>query len=136
MTSPALELQKSVITDLKAHAPLMEIVKGIYDRVDITNGGPAFPYISWGPEQYLPQYADCVNEVEVSIQLDVWSREVGYPQCKTICDLVKRRIHNRALTLADNAFVTIAVETIRFLRDPDGLTSHGVITIKAIIEEI
>jgi hypothetical protein len=136
MSSASLELQKAIIGDLKAHGPLMAIIAGVYDRVDTSNGGPAFPYLSWGPEQDLPVEADCIALAEISIQLDVWSRAVGYPECKTICDLVKRRLHNRNFTFVDNAFVQIHVEMLRYMRDPDGLTSHGVMTLKATVEEL
>jgi hypothetical protein len=136
MTSASFELQAAIVTDLKAHAPLMVLAKGIYDRVQQpARGDVQYPYLSWGPEQVIADDSDCIDGLEIYLQLDVWSVEPGFEQVKTLADVVKRRLHRRALDLGSNSLVSLEWQDTRYLRDPDGLTSHAAIGLLARVEE-
>ena len=125
------ELRKAIITALNAHAPLMAIVTKVYDDVP---PNAVFPYVSWGPEQWINDDADCQEALEGSLQIDVWSKEIGYRQCSEITDAVRKALNHAPITLADNALVDLEVEQIRHMKDADERVRHGVVTIKAMVE--
>ena len=133
MTSPSLELQKALYDRLKADPALSEIIRGrVYD---IVPEGAAFPYVSFGPFDELSDDAQCITGFEISIQLDVWSRSVGFPECRQVGDLVRRAVLGAAIELPDNRLVSISHRQTNTMRDPDGLTSHGIVNFVAFIEQ-
>lgn len=129
--NPVSELRKAVTADLKALSPTI----AVYDRVQLPTAKPSFPYASWGPSQSISDDADCIDGAELSLQIDVWSREPGYLEVEALSDRIKRRLHRKDYGLPVNALASLAVETIRYMRDADGVTSHAVITLAASIEE-
>ena len=54
---------------------------------------------------------------------------------KSLADAVKKALHRYNGALTENALVEMTVISMRFFRDPDGVTSHGVVTVQAIVEE-
>lgn len=133
MTSPTYELQGQIVTLLKAAPELTVLIGGrIYDRVPES---PTFPYVSFGPSDEISDDADCIDGFEVTMQLDVWSRAVGFPECRRIVDAVRKALPEGGILLADNALVTFNHRISRVFRDPDGLTSHGAMTFEAFVEQ-
>jgi hypothetical protein len=133
VTSPSLELQGAIVARLKAFAPLAALVgPRIYDRVpDVAT----FPYVSFGPEDSASDDADCITGFEITMQLDAWSRAVGFPEVKRVAEAVRVALHYYELPLSDNALVSLQHRQTRVLRDPDGLTNHAVVEIVALVEQ-
>lgn len=133
MTSPTYELQGQIVTLLKASPELTALIGGrVYDRVPES---PTFPYVSFGPSDEISDDADCIDGFEVTMQLDVWSRAVGFPECRRIVDAIRKALPEDGITMADNALVTFNHRISRVFRDQDGLTSHGAITFEAFVEQ-
>ncbi|MEN6535648.1 MAG: DUF3168 domain-containing protein [Bryobacteraceae bacterium] len=129
MSDPSLELQAAIVAALKGNSP--SIVGGrIYDDVP---AGAAFPYVSMGDCQVLPDKSGCIDGVEVYPQIDVWSRAVGYPEVKGITKEVLAVLDDQPLTVGGFNVVVFEVESVNYLRDPDGLTHHAAITFHGII---
>lgn len=127
-----LELQGVIVAALKADATVAGLVGSrVYDSVP---PGAVFPYISYGPCDTLTDDADCITGLDVFIQLDCWSRSVGYPEVKKISDAVRDALHDKPLSLTVNALVFLEHRQTRTLRDPDGLTSHAAISLQASVE--
>ncbi|GCA51789.1 hypothetical protein KGO5_04246 [Sinorhizobium sp. KGO-5] len=141
--SSAAELQKLYFDTLKADSDVMALAYGVYDRVPEKPFGPVdaagntskTAYISFGPIDSVEDDAECITGLEVTAQIDVWSRAVGFVECKRLVDLVRKALHRRSLALTENALVDTWVELTRVFRDPDGQTSHGVVQVRAMIEE-
>lgn len=134
MTAPGYELQVLIVATLKADAAIMTLVNGVYDTPPADPWGTKKAYISVGPTDVLTDDADCIDGEEHNIQLDIWSRAVGAVECKKICAAVKASLHNAAIELTDNALCGISVDSYRTFRDPDGLTTHGIVPVVAVIE--
>lgn len=130
---PDLELQGLIVNRLKAYPPLVSLVgAGVYDVVP---ANAPFPYVSYGPSFTVQEDADCIDGHAVSVQLNSWSRAVGFPECKRINDAVRACLHDvDGLALAENALVYLFHRGTQTLRDPDGLTNHGVMTFDAFVE--
>ncbi|MGU3494214.1 DUF3168 domain-containing protein [Xanthobacteraceae bacterium A53D] len=139
MTSPTLELQGALAVRLKADPSVSAIIGvRVYDAVPRqTNGTVAtaeFPYVSFGPFDLLRDDADCIDGSEITVQLDCWSRQPGFPQVHRLADAVVEAIEAADIELTDNAAVLIEHSSTRVFRDPDGITSHAVVTLTAVIE--
>lgn len=126
------ELQRLLVSTLKADAGVSAITTRVYDNVPTS---PTFPYISFGPQSSVDDSADCVSGQEITVQLDCWSRAVGFLECKNLVDAVRKALHEQEIVLTDNALAEMRVELTRVFRDPDGLTSHGVVQITAVVQE-
>lgn len=133
MADPALALQGAINVKLRAE------VAAVADRVlDHVPSGVAFPYIELGEFQTVDDGAQCHDGVEVFITLHVWSRpgttRPGQVEAKTIAGAVRGSLHEAELDLGtDWQFLEIAHQDTRYLKDPDGLTSHAVLTFRALV---
>lgn len=126
------ELQRLLFATLKADVGVSAITTRVYDSVP---AAPVFPYVSFGPQDSVDDGADCIGGLEITIQLDCWSRTVGFLECKNLVDAVRKALHEQELELTDNALAEMRVELTRVFRDPDGETSHGVVQVTAIVQE-
>lgn len=142
---PTYELQLAALNALRASTALTALVgTKIYDRVPEKMAGGvlvpdvASPYISFGPVTVVPDDADCIDGEEITFQIDVWSwgsgLAYGSVQARLIAGIVRKVLHRADLVLVDNSLVSIAHELTRILRDPDGVTNHGVIQFTALVE--
>lgn len=133
MTSPTLELQGAIVTRLKAQPAVTALIgQRIYDAVPAQ---PVFPYVSFGPSDELTEDAECIDGFEISMQIDVWSRSVGFPEARQIADAVRQALHGYELNLTSNALVTFQHRITRMFRDPDGLTNHAALTFTSFTEQ-
>jgi len=132
--SASNELQTLIYQRLMAFPAVQAAVADrIYDQPSAT---ATLPYISFGPSDAVEDDADCITGRVETIQIDCWSRyQGGFKEVKTLADAVKKALHRYAGEMEVNALVEMTVETVRFFRDPDGVTSHGVVTVQAIVEE-
>lgn len=132
MADALLELQGAVSQALMAAPAVQALVASrIYDRVPKDAG---FPYVSFGPADASSDDADCVEGLDVSFQIDVWSRAVGFPEAKQIAGAVRAALHEAELILGEAALASLRHRQTRVMRDPDGLTSHAALTFEALVE--
>lgn len=134
--SAQAELQKLILDTLTADTAVMGMVNGIYDNVPDNPWGTKQQYVSFGPSDVVEDDADCIIGGDHSFQVDCWSRRVGKVHCRRLVDAVKKALHEIEAELADNALVEMRVTFRRVFDDPDGLTKHGVVTVRALIEEV
>lgn len=133
MASPSLELQGAIVDRLKATAAVTALVGDrIYDDVP---DGALFPYVQVGDGDELSEDADCITGFDISLDIDIWSRKKGFPEAKQISDAVRTALVEVEMSIATNALVYFQHRQTRFLRDPDGLTKHVVITFEAFVEQ-
>lgn len=126
---PALALQGAI--NLKLRADVVAVDSRVFDRTD---ADVVFPYVELGEFQTLDDGAACIDAVEIFATLHVWSRAVGQVECKTIAGEVRNALHEADLDLGPAfQFLEIAHRETRHLKDPDGLTSHAVLTFRSLI---
>ena len=134
MSDPALGLQGALVVRLKASSALAAIIG---DRVyDLPPKGPQYPYLTLGEDQVIGDDADCYDGSEVYLTLHAWSRAVGFPEVKRIVAAMRDALHLAPLAISDHRLVELRYQDARYLRDPDGLTSHAVITFRALLEPV
>lgn len=134
MADPLFELQRALYACLSTDAAVSAMVSGrVFDRVP---ADAQAPYISFGPMTADDDGADCIDGLSVSVQIDAWSQAVGYGEVKEIAGAVRKAIAAADLALNTHALADITHRSTRILRDPDGLTSHAVLTFEASIEAL
>jgi hypothetical protein len=132
--SVSVSFQDLVLARLKASAAVTNIVG---DRiVDGNDDGLDYPNITFGSSDFTPDDADCIRGREETLQLDCWTREGGkkWP-CRQLVDAVKGTLHDGEGALSSGALVLMRVDLVRVFDDPDGITTHGVVQVTAVIEE-
>lgn len=140
MTSPTLELQAPIIQRLKADTATAALAGArVYDFVPteakrIADTGKAWPYVAMGPSDETSDDAECITGFDISIQIDCWSRAVGFVEVRQLSDAIRESIHGYEFELTTNALVYFEHRQTRIFRDPDGLTSHAAMTFAAFIE--
>lgn len=135
MSDPGAALQKAIYDQLRVDAGVTALVAGrIFDAVP-KGALPDFPYISFGTYQANEDGAGCIDGTEAYIDLHVWSRAVGSLEAKRIASAVRAALHEADMSLApDHRLIEIMFDGNRVLSDPDGLTTHGVLTFRALTE--
>ncbi|WP_094507027.1 DUF3168 domain-containing protein [Brucella thiophenivorans] len=131
------ELQRHLYAELRAVLEVSTLAEGrVYDRVPSTDGQVTaqFPYVSFGPVNMVDDSADCVDGETHTIQLDVWSRAVGQVECKNIVDGIRKALNRSQPELAESAVVAVNIPICQIVRDPDGLTTHGIIQVEIMVE--
>lgn len=128
------ELQKAIYAKLAASAALLALSVKIYDTVPPDR---VFPYITIGESQEIPDDADCIDGSEIYETLHIWARSdahPGFPLPKQIGAAVRAALDKADLTMPHFALISIRRDGERYFRDPDGITSHGVLTFRALTE--
>lgn len=134
MSDPSAAMQKAVVARLKAVAAVTALIgQRTYDYVP---QDAVFPYVSIGGFQSVDDSAECIDGVEIFIELHVWSRATGSVECKTVASAVRAALHEHSPTLDDPfaAVGNIEHRDTRYLRDPDGKTTHGILNFRAFVE--
>lgn len=132
--SAASELQKAVFAALVADAAVGALIG---DRIyDAMPSDGQYPCVTFGSSQEITDDADCIDGEEHFLQLDVWTRAQGRMKpCKDIVAAVKAALHDQDLTLPDPyAMAFIRVVDTQTMRDADGITAHGVVSVQAMVE--
>lgn len=131
------ELQKLLYDTLAGSTAVMTLADKVYDAVPPDPWkGPRGGYISFGASDVFNEDAECLTNSTHTVQIDCWSRKVGSVHCKRMVDAVYALLHeNTSLTLSVNCLVEMQVVLRQVFRDPDGLTTHGVLQVQADIEE-
>lgn len=135
--SADLALQKAIRQRLSGAAGVIALVPAanILDR----NSRPApDPSIVIGEGQSTE--GDHLDRTDQRLFLDlhVWKKEPSLAGVKAIAGAIRKAIHSANIVPVENDVHVgdCRVTSMRYLRDPDGETSHGVVTVEALISEV
>jgi hypothetical protein len=134
--TPELALQKAIRGVLISQETLTDLVpaSSILDR----NERPApDPAIIIGEGQSVDE-GNSIGRTLTRVYMDVhvWKREPSTVGVKLIAGAIRKAL---SLKLEGNSgfhFADCFVQGVRFLRDPDGVTSHAVVTLNALVQEM
>lgn len=134
MSEPSLALQRGIFAALTANSAITALVgTRVYDRVSPT---AVFPYVRLGTDQTVSDPQDCAEEsVEVFSQVDVFSRAQGKIEAKNIAGAIVRTMKVENITIESGyELQELHHADTRFLDDPDGLSTHAVLSFRALVE--
>ncbi|WP_127113057.1 DUF3168 domain-containing protein [Shimia sediminis] len=130
-----LVVQKAIRARLVATQAVTDLVPAvsILDR----NQRPApNPSIILGESQMVDEDAMHGNRTRVYHTIHIWKREASLEGVKRIAGAVRNALHWSSFDL-DTGYhaVNWHVSNIRPLRDPDGETSHAIVTVEVLVSE-
>lgn len=67
------------------------------------------------------------------VQVDVWTRERGFKQCKLVAQACIDVLARQPLGVAGH--ITTELESQDFARDPDGKTKHAILRFRVVVLE-
>lgn len=134
--TPEIALQKAIRTRLATNAVVTDLVPAtsILDR----NERPApDPSIIIGEGQSRDDGDSIARRLTtVFMDLHVWKKEASTAGVKAIAGAIRAAFRPKLDGSDGFHFVDAYVSGARFLRDPDGETSHAVVTITAKVQEL
>lgn len=138
MSDPSYAIQKALFDQLMASTDIRLLVGDrVYHDVPPPTGGDVRaqkPYITIGEDQILSDQADCMDGAEVILTVHGWA--ISYPQSKRLSAAINDALDmNYELALVGHRLVEIGVQDIRHLSEPDGISRHAVVTIRALTEK-
>lgn len=129
---PSFDLQKAIRARLITSAELMALVPP--DNIRDATGRPEImPAVYVGESQTIYRRFDSTT----TATLHVWFQEPGLIQCKQAVSAIVAALRvdaqiSGALVLDNFTCLDLMVTQTRFMRDPHGSYSHGVVTVAAI----
>ncbi|WP_144223609.1 DUF3168 domain-containing protein [Mesorhizobium amorphae] len=124
------QLQKAIYAALTAAPALVD--GKVYDTVPTD---AIAPYIHIGNEQVLDDSDDCAEGWEVITDIHIWSDpDTGSKlEVKTIGAAVVQRLL-QIVAIDGFRVVIAAIENVRYLDDPNGVSKHGIVTSRHVLE--
>ena len=103
---------------------------GVFDEV-VENA--SYPFVALGEETAIDYSTKDLDGGEFTINIHVWSQYKGSKQTKEIMDRIHDLLHDSSLSVSGFNVINLRFEFSDILRDPDGVTRHGVMRFRAII---
>ena len=132
LADASLPLQKAFVAKLKADVSM--VAGRVYDGIPAS---ATTPYISLGAFQVLPDNGGCLDGAQTIIQVDGWSTQANGAtvEVKQLGTAIAASLDEAALSLdAPHVLVDLKVTDTLYMREPDGITTHTVVTVTAHTE--
>jgi hypothetical protein len=122
-------LQSAIYSALDVSAITSTLSCGVYDEVV---EGNSYPFITLGEETAIDYSTNNLVGAETTINVHIWSRYKGSKETKEIMDKIHELLHDVSLTVTGVNLINLRFEYSDIMRDPDGITRHGVMRFRAI----
>tara|TARA_Y100000114_G_scaffold156999_1_gene186499 strand:- start:4719 stop:5120 length:402 start_codon:yes stop_codon:yes gene_type:complete len=123
-------LQQAIFSALNVSAVTSDLSCGVFDDVPQS---ASYPYIVLGEETAVDFSVKDIQGGDFTVNIHVWSQYKGSKETKQIMDKIHDLLHNINLTVTGFNLINLRFEFSDIMRDPDGITRHGVMRFRAII---
>ena len=103
---------------------------GVFDEV-VENA--SYPFVALGEETAIDYSTKDLDGGEFTINIHVWSQYKGAKQTKEIMDRIHDLLHDSSLSVSGFNLINLRFEFSDILRDPDGVTRHGIMRFRAVM---
>jgi hypothetical protein len=122
--------------------PLSEVQTAVFaalgpalDPVPVQDSaGPnqSFPYVTIG--EFIGGQFDTLNEqaIDLDLTVHVWSRQPGMQECQQLMTRAKDALDRQRLSVSGFQWVDTIWEYGQTMRDPDGVTRHGILRFRVV----
>ena len=126
MKSPLFPLQKAIYDRLKS-----SLTCPVYDNVP---DGAKMPYVTLGEDTAVDWSTKLEAGQEITHTLHVWSEYKGMMETKQLIDSIIQALTETPLTVEGFFVVTVRLDMVETMRDPEGYR-HGVVRFRFKIQE-
>ena len=133
--SASLAFQTFARTTLAADNAVIALVPAT-NILDVNGRPEVFPRINLGEDQELPADDVVGRYTQLTSTFHIWSREPGLAVAKAIADTIRRALRLKLWMLSGYRCCDCKFASARYIRDPDGITAHGIVTFESLIEEL
>ena len=124
-------LQTTIYSTLSSDNTLTSTLgSGVYDEVVES---ATYPFVALGEETAIDYSTKNTNGGETTINVHIWSQYKGSKETKQIMDRIHDLLHDSNLSVTGFNLINLRFEFSDIMRDPDGVTRHGVMRFRAII---
>lgn len=120
-------LRQIVRTRIIAQVPGLT---GVYDRA---TDSTAFPYATLGASYWTDDSVECIEAREITLQIDLWHSQSNKGVAEDLTDDIATALRGwadiDALTMHP-----LEIDTVRVTDDPDGVSVHGIVIVRAMVE--
>tara|TARA_R110000765_G_scaffold41377_1_gene88076 strand:+ start:732 stop:1139 length:408 start_codon:yes stop_codon:yes gene_type:complete len=103
---------------------------GVFDEV---TESATYPFVALGEETAVDYSTKDTDGGETTINIHIWSQYKGSKETKNIMDRIHDLLHDSDISVTGFSLVNLRFEFSDIMRDPDGVTRHGVMRFRAII---
>lgn len=136
-------IQRAVFARLTAFGALTSLLAdgadSVHDQVPQAAKGEdnsPYPFVTVGDDVHSVWDTDDTDGLESDITVHVWSRHRGRIEVKDIQAKVKAALHHNPLQVDGVPVVLLHFVDSSAVRDPDGLTQHGVQSFRMLSSEV
>lgn len=119
-------LRQIVIARLRDQIPGVPVV-------DKPTQKTPMPYIVLGPSYWVSADAECIEAREVTLQIDAYDEATNKGRLEDLTDDIATALRG----WSDEVALTmhpLEIEAVRVTDDPDGVSVHGIVTVRAMVE--
>lgn len=134
MADRSIELQAGIYAALAGDAALVALIGP--DRVwDHVKPGAPVPYVAIGDGTAVDAGGTGVDAQEHTLTIHCWSERPSSLEARRIIAAIRAALHERPPTLSAGRCANLRCEYHETLREPDGITHHGVMRFRAVTQD-
>jgi Protein of unknown function (DUF3168) len=134
MTSSLFSVQEAVYGTLTSNVPLQGLLGNPARLYDVVPPAATFPYATLGDITIREFDTKDQTGFEQTIVLHMWSRYRGRKELKQIMQAIYDALQNAPLTVNGANYVSCQFQSASTNQENDGLTLHGVMRFKIIVQ--
>ena len=130
MTVGQFELQTAIYSALSGDSNLTSTLgASVFDEVPDQS---SYPFVALGEETVVEYDTKDLDGASHTIIIHVLSQYKGAKETKQIMDRIHTLLHDSSLSVSGFNLIRMQFEFSDIMRDPDGVTRHGVMRFRAI----
>ena len=130
MTVGQFELQTAIYSALSGDSNLTSTLgASVFDEVPDQS---SYPFVALGEETVVEYDTKDLDGASHTINIHVWSQYKAAKETKQIMDRIHTLLHDSSLSVSGFNLIRMQFEFSDIMRDPDGVTRHGVMRFRAI----
>ena len=93
----------------------------------------SYPYITIGEDNITEFGTKDLDGTTRTMTIHIWSEYKGSKETKQIMDRIHDLLHDSSLSVSGFNLINMRFEFSDIMRDPDGITRHGVMRFRAVL---
>ena len=137
MSFQIADIQKGVVSKLRASSALVALIVGVYDDVPqsaASEKSSDFPFVVVGDDSFTDWDTDTEVGFEGDLQLHIWSRKRGKKEMKDIQQAIFDALNRQAIVVQNCSILDVRFTAMQNFIEPDERTRHGTINFNIKLE--